>query len=68
MANTEINVVENGPIIVKGAVTVHDSAGNAYDLKGKEMVALCRCAHSANAPFCDGSHKASGFESKVSAS
>jgi len=67
MANIEINVLENGPILVKGAVALNDSSGNAYDLEGKETVALCRCAHSANAPFCDGAHKGCGFESKVSA-
>ena len=37
--------------------------GNEFDLGGKETIALCRCGHSENRPFCDGAHKSCGFES-----
>ena len=63
-----MNVAANGPLLVKGPVTLNDSDGNAYDLAGKEMIALCRCGASENKPFCDGAHKGCGFESNVSAS
>jgi len=64
----EINVTENGPLLVKGQIRLVDSEGNPYDLGGKETVALCRCGHSSNKPFCDGAHRTGGFESKCTAS
>ncbi len=56
---------ENGPFVIQGAGTVKltDHLGNEFPLPaGKDTIALCRCGHSANKPFCDGSHRASGFQ------
>jgi len=61
--STEIQIRDDGPLLVRGPVTLKDGAGRAYDLEGKEQFALCRCGNSKNKPFCDGSHKA-GFQSK----
>ncbi len=60
---SEVTVVtrENGPILIKGPITLLDHQGNAFDLTGQANVALCRCTHSQRRPFCDGSHKNHGF-------
>ncbi len=57
----EITVLNNGPLRVKGDLTVKDAQGNNYDLKGRDAISLCRCGHSENKPFCDGSHNRQGF-------
>ena len=47
-----------GPNLISGSeLKVVNANGEAIDVSGKEMVALCACGHSANKPFCDGSHK-----------
>ena len=54
---------ENGPLLVHGPVKVLDHHGNEFPLPtGKENVALCRCGQSRTKPFCDGSHRACGFQ------
>ena len=61
MSDVTIQTRENGPFLVTGPAKVVDHQGNEFDLKGKETVALCRCAASKNRPYCDGSHKECGF-------
>ena len=61
MADVQINTRENGPLLVTGPITLTDHQGNAFDLGGKETIALCRCGATKNRPFCDGAHKGSGF-------
>lgn len=65
MAATKITVNSNGSIRVEGDFEIVDPAGNAFGLAGRTTVSLCRCGHSANKPFCDGSHKTSGFSDPV---
>ncbi len=60
----EINAKENGPYLVPGAAAYVDADGNEQTTQGS-MIALCRCGHSANKPFCDGSHKKAGFEAEA---
>ena len=57
----EITVLNNGPLRVKGDITLKDAGGRVYDLGGRDAVSLCRCGHSENKPFCDGSHNRKGF-------
>lgn len=61
MSPINIRLRENGPLVVSGPVQLVDHLGNAFDLAGKESVALCRCGQSAKRPFCDGAHRTCGF-------
>ena len=55
----EINIVENGPILVKGETTV---TKNGEKIVVGENYALCRCGESKNQPMCDGTHKSCNFK------
>jgi CDGSH-type Zn-finger protein len=66
MADTKITIRDNGPLLIEGEFKLVDAAGNECQLDAsKPAFALCRCGASQNKPFCDGSHKACGFESVV---
>lgn len=67
MAATKITVNHNGPLRVEGDFEIVDPEGRAFGLAGRTTVSLCRCGHSANKPFCDGSHKVCGFTDTVAA-
>jgi CDGSH-type Zn-finger protein/ferredoxin len=53
---------ENGPLVVKGVTRMVGPDGTEFE--AKPVMALCRCGGSQNKPFCDGSHKSNGFESR----
>jgi CDGSH-type Zn-finger protein len=57
MAGTKIIVNDNGSLKIEGDFEIVDRTGAQYDLGGREIISLCRCGHSKNKPFCDGSHK-----------
>lgn len=61
MSETVISLRPNGPLRVEGPIKLVDSEGHEWDLTGKPAISLCRCGHSANKPFCDGSHRTAGF-------
>lgn len=67
MAETSIKILDNGPIVVTGSYEVQDASGASFQVEAGKSVALCRCGHSANKPFCDGGHRKAGFESQVKA-
>jgi CDGSH-type Zn-finger protein len=67
MAATKITVNNNGSLRVEGDFTIQDASGKEYGLGGRTVIGLCRCGHSANKPFCDGSHKANAFASQCEA-
>ncbi|MCX8136680.1 CDGSH iron-sulfur domain-containing protein [Pyrobaculum aerophilum] len=47
MPKVIIRAIPNGPYEVS--------------IEGKPVAYLCRCGHSSNKPYCDGSHKQAGF-------
>lgn len=68
MAETTIQVRDNGPILVRGgSFEIQDAAGNTFPIEAGKAVALCRCGQSSNKPFCDGTHRSCGFDSQVKA-
>ena len=67
MADVNIKIMDNGPLIVEGPVDVEWANGQAVDTGGKKMIALCRCGASVNKPFCDGAHSKIGFKAAAEA-
>ena len=61
MADVKITVKTNGPYRIEGAVKLVDLEGKEWDVSAKPAFSLCRCGHSANKPFCDGTHKTINF-------
>jgi len=58
--NTQIDIMSNGPLLVKGNFKITDHNGNVLETKDK--AALCRCGASQNKPFCDGTHNKIDFK------
>jgi CDGSH-type Zn-finger protein len=56
-----IKLRDNGPYKITGPVTIVDAEGRRFAPR-EGPVALCRCGRSQTKPFCDASHKATGFE------
>ena len=63
MSDFKVIVRNNGPLRLEGDITIVDQDGRPFGLAGRTAVGLCRCGHSGNKPFCDGSHGRVGFDS-----
>lgn len=50
-----VAVLENGPYAVRGELQLGEAPIGT-------RATLCRCGASANKPFCDGTHRKTGFE------
>lgn len=61
MPTAEIKPKDDGPYLISGDFKLVDVEGNEWQAEN-ETIALCRCGHSQNKPFCDGSHKKIGFK------
>jgi CDGSH-type Zn-finger protein len=62
---TKITPQNNGPLRIEGEFEIADPAGAFFGLAGRTVISLCRCGHSTNKPFCDGSHNRAGFSSQI---
>jgi CDGSH-type Zn-finger protein len=58
--NVKIQVRANGSLRVTGTMDFVDAEGTI--IKTETNFSLCRCGHSKEKPFCDGSHREVGFE------
>jgi CDGSH-type Zn-finger protein len=77
---TEIRVSKDGPYLVSGPlpvakVTIGTNAEGesvrwewGREIPAKPSYALCRCGHSGQKPFCDGTHAKVGFDGTETAS
>ena len=54
----KVQPARNGPLLVQGPLVL---VGAEASVRGIQA-ALCRCGHSNNKPFCDGTHNKVGFE------
>jgi CDGSH-type Zn-finger protein len=59
-ADPLVEVTDNGPYRVEGGIPVR--APNGSPIEAPRKYFLCRCAHSSNKPFCDGTHWYIGFK------
>ena len=67
MPDVEIKVRDNGPYKVTGPIRLIDPEGHELQFDDTRPVVLCRCGQSHTKPFCDASHKETGFDSCVRA-
>lgn len=57
----KIEFRENGSIGIETGGRYVYRHGDQEVVIEKAKVSLCRCGHSANKPYCDGTHKSVGF-------
>ena len=55
----QVEPQKNGPLKVIGNLEIVTGTGHTVDRVTETW--LCRCGHSKNKPFCDGSHRKAGF-------
>ncbi|MBA4399529.1 MAG: hypothetical protein C0396_06635 [Anaerolinea sp.] len=59
-AETTIDARPNGPLFIHGPLKIIEVGGHV--IREDTRAALCRCGHSENKPFCDGTHRLIGFK------
>jgi CDGSH-type Zn-finger protein len=59
-SDATITPYRDGPYLVRGSFRLVDQDGNELALS-RRTIALCRCGKSRMRPFCDGTHRLTGF-------
>jgi len=54
-----VTALKNGPLQLDGNLEIVSGTGHTLDRVTQTY--LCRCGHSKNKPYCDGSHRKAGF-------
>lgn len=62
MSDMRITVRPNGSYKVEGDIPLFDDQGNRIPTPQERPYALCRCGLSKTKPFCDKSHRDSGWD------
>lgn len=58
--SVNLRPIRNGPLRVDGPIELMSETGRTIDRAAQLW--LCRCGQSQRKPYCDGTHKKSGFE------
>ncbi len=61
MSEFKVTVLLDGPLKVEGGALLQDHEDCEIPTREGKAIFLCRCGHSENKPFCDGTHKKVGF-------
>ena len=62
-----VKALKDGPLEIAGGATLLDVNGKEYVESASDPLYLCRCGQSKNKPFCDSSHKETGFKAEGTA-
>lgn len=66
MEQATITPYRDGPLLVRGPFRITTQDGEEIAVE-RGTVALCRCGRSRSRPFCDGTHKLTGWRAPSAA-
>lgn len=60
-ASVQVQILENGPLLISGNFILKDARNNPIPVQAR-VAAICRCGASLKKPFCDGTHRKIEFK------
>jgi uncharacterized Fe-S cluster protein YjdI len=58
-----VRIMKDGPIVVEGKFRILGK--DDLELKPSVMTSFCRCGNSRDMPYCDGTHRKTGFTDEI---